>query len=151
MSHDTSDDSSAMESALSAYADWLAITFSDKGTPKASGTAVLTVIADLQRRGFPDATRAMGDLLILHSKIADMVFENKMAALRGLSPHTMTSPVACDLAQAQRAALQVMHRTCVREVTRIETQHLSKAERPVNSAHPEHVRPASQLGQLAAD
>jgi hypothetical protein len=111
-----------MERALLAYALWLKRTMADDQGLTESGTTLLAVITDLQRKCFPDATLVTGELLILHTQVANLVFEHKMSFLRGGDRSRMASPDASELASRQFAAIQRMQQVCCGQVSWIQTQ-----------------------------
>src|SRR5688572_29881215 len=59
---------------LAAYAAWVSTTLSGQHTA-ASGTDLLTVVAQHQCRRFPNAGSILCDILIGHTYIVDLVFQ----------------------------------------------------------------------------
>jgi hypothetical protein len=133
--------SNEMDTALSAYAEWLTNTMAGDSNVTGSGTSFLTAIADLQRRSFADASRAMGELLIGHTAIANLVFEHRMLVLRSGSSQIMRTPEAAAVAERQHTGIRAMQTICCGELPRIEVQRVmysSPSAHPAPSAHRDH-------------
>jgi hypothetical protein len=106
----------ALSKALDSYAEWLDCHFA-AGTSAAgrseSGSSLLRAIAEIRRHSCPGASDLMTNLLLDHTKLSTLLFEQQLKFVRGQPTQPLTKSEECaKLMQRQSATILAMRSAC---------------------------------------
>ena len=105
----------ALGKALDSYADWInsQVTSGSHEADKRSGASLLHAVAEIRRHHCPGASQLMTDLLLVHTTLSTLLFEQQLKFVRGQPTQPLLSSTECvSLVQRQIATIAAMRTTC---------------------------------------
>jgi len=106
-------------SALDAYAQWLSALRERSGFAAGSlstGQDELQKVLELRRTSCPLLTREATELLVVHTQLANLLYECQLRTVRGCTTANAGELSQCaDLVQRQVAAIELLRRAVARE------------------------------------
>jgi hypothetical protein len=106
----------ALGKALDSYAEWLNSQVASRSNEadKRSGASLLHAVAEIRRHHCPGASQLMTDLLLVHTTLSTLLFEQQLKFVRGQPTQPLLSSKECvSLIQRQIATIAAMRTTCV--------------------------------------
>jgi hypothetical protein len=116
MNHAEHKPASALSKALDSYAEWLDCHFgsgSDLNDRRESGSSLLRSIAEIRRHSCPGASNLMTNLLLDHTKLSTLLFEQQLKLVRGQPTQPLAKSEECaSLMKRQSATILAMRSAC---------------------------------------
>ena len=107
----------ALARALDRYIQWLDYHVgvkTDEADSGASGASLLHAVAEIRRHHCPGANQLMTDLLLGHTKLSALLFDQELKLVRGQATRPlMMSMDFMNLIEAQKTTVQFMRTACV--------------------------------------
>jgi len=105
----------ALAKALDSYSDWLDSNFGSgaNATRGESGASLLRAVAEIRRHSCPGSSNLMTNLLLDHTKLSTLLFEQQLKLVRGQPTQPLSKSEECaNLMQKQSATILAMRSAC---------------------------------------